>query len=133
MALPWKLSKVKSAAIRADASGASLEKLNRLFNVCFRIREEASMAAGHQIPLIVENVRGAIPWVGRSRWNYGSFHLWGDVPALMPITSGRLKLKGDNFLKPHYSSGSYKRKMASAMIAKIPAPLARHIGAIFRP
>ena len=36
--------------------------------------------------MIVENVRGAIPWVGRSRWNYGSFHLWGDVPALMPLT-----------------------------------------------
>lgn len=38
------------------------------------------------IPLIVENVRGAIPWVGQSRWHYGSFHLWGDVPALMPIS-----------------------------------------------
>lgn len=31
------------------------------------------------IPLIVENVRGAIPWVGPSKANYGSFHLWGDV------------------------------------------------------
>jgi len=31
-------------------------------------------------------VRGANEWVGRSRWNYGSFHLWGDVPALMPMT-----------------------------------------------
>ncbi len=54
------------------------------------------------IPLIVENVRGAQEWVGlsgpaegisqeerwrrgRSAWNYGSFHLWGDVPALMPV------------------------------------------------
>lgn len=41
------------------------------------------------IPLIVENVRGAIPWVGRSAWNYGSFHLWGDVPALMPFGGKR--------------------------------------------
>ncbi len=41
------------------------------------------------IPLIVENVRGAQPWVGRSAWNYGSFHLWGDVPALMPIQKCR--------------------------------------------
>ena len=41
------------------------------------------------IPLIVENVRGAQPWVGRSAWNYGSFHLWGDVPALMPINLKR--------------------------------------------
>lgn len=51
-----------------------------------RIQREAIEAAGHFIPLVVENVRGAIPWVGRSRWNHGSFHLWGDVPALMPIT-----------------------------------------------
>src|SRR6185437_193363 len=36
------------------------------------------------IPLIVENVRGAQPWVGKARWNFGSYYLWGDVPALMP-------------------------------------------------
>ncbi len=59
---------------------------NELFDACFRIQREASEAAGRHIPMIVENVRGAIPWVGRSRWNYGSFHLWGDVPALMPMT-----------------------------------------------
>jgi hypothetical protein len=35
--------------------------------------------------MVVENVRGAQKWVGRSRWHYGSFHLWGDVPALMPM------------------------------------------------
>lgn len=28
-------------------------------------------------------MRGAQPWVGRARWNFGSFYLWGDVPALM--------------------------------------------------
>ena len=61
---------------------------NRLFDACFRIQREASEAACRYIPLIVENVRGAQPWVGRSAWNYGSFHLWGDVPALMPITLG---------------------------------------------
>lgn len=38
------------------------------------------------IPLIVENVRGAQPWVGKSKYNYGSFHLWGDMPVLMPTT-----------------------------------------------
>ena len=57
---------------------------NSLFEACFRIQREACEAAGHHIPLVVENVRGAQPWVGRSRWNFGSFHLWGDVPALMP-------------------------------------------------
>lgn len=41
------------------------------------------------IPLIVENVRGANEWVSpKSRYNYGSFHLWGDVPAIMPISRG---------------------------------------------
>jgi len=34
---------------------------------------------------VVENVRGAQRWVGKARWNFGSFFLWGDVPALMPI------------------------------------------------
>jgi C-5 cytosine-specific DNA methylase len=84
MAMPWSLAKAKAAAIRADTTGAEVERLNRMFNACFRIQREASEAAGHHIPMVVENVRGAIPWVGRSRWNYGSFHLWGDVPALMP-------------------------------------------------
>jgi hypothetical protein len=71
-AMPWKRAK---ALPPPD---------NTLFNECFRIQREASEAAGHYIPLIVENVRGAQPWVGRARWNYGSFYLWGDVPALMP-------------------------------------------------
>ena len=57
-----------------------------LFNECFRIQREASEAAGHYIPLIIENVRGAQKWVGRAQWHYGSFYLWGDVPALMPTT-----------------------------------------------
>jgi hypothetical protein len=66
--------------------GREAAALNRLFNECFRIQREASFAAGRHIPLVVENVRGAQPWVGRARWNFGSFYLWGDVPALMPMT-----------------------------------------------
>lgn len=194
MAMPWKLAKAKAAAIRADTSGAELERLNRLFNACFRIQKEASIAAGRHIPMVVENVRGAIPWVGRSRWNFGSFHLWGDVPALMPVAFKASKVPGFRFdgsgksfqtasvdgLKTHghanrrdghshtrhltnpsesvhlhgvdqdtgtkiggdwfsdpsstcrrHGSKSPQRKAASAMIAKIPLPLARHIGATF--
>ena len=86
MAMPWKLAKAKAAAIRADKTGAALEKLNQLFNACFRIQREACDAADRHIPMVVENVRGAQEWVGRARWNYGSFYLWGDIPALMPIT-----------------------------------------------
>jgi hypothetical protein len=29
--------------------------------------------------MVVENVRGAQPWVGRAKANFGSFYLWGDV------------------------------------------------------
>ena len=68
---------------------------NTLFEACFRIQSEACEAAGRHIPLIVENVRGAQKWVGRARWNYGSFYLWGDVPALMPVAVGAKKFNPD--------------------------------------
>jgi hypothetical protein len=67
---------------------------NTLFEACFRIQREASEAAGHKVPLVVENVRGAQKWVGRARWNFGSFYLWGDVPALMPVTVKAVKVGG---------------------------------------
>ena len=59
MAMPFSRAKAKAAAIRADTTGAELERLNRLFNACFRIQAEASLAAGRHIPMVVENVRGA--------------------------------------------------------------------------
>lgn len=171
-AMPWKRAK---ALPPPD---------NTLFEACFRIQREACEAAGRHIPLIVENVRGAQKWVGRARWNFGSFYLWGDVPALMPyrnfgsftkmppevnesIRQGRspahwtnrgehyfgrkatdmnwsgygdgTKCGGDWFgpgvksLMRNYSSKSPARKRASAMIAKIPLPLSRHIAATFKP
>jgi hypothetical protein len=143
------------------------------------------------------NVSGAQKWVGRSRWNYGSFHFWGDVPALMPMISkgsgtkvpgldwskhgqpgyaegpgkcfrdsalkvptedeGRrtdpgkdarftsrdcgdeIKCGGDWFngespsQMRHHNSRSSKRKMASAMIAKIPFALSHWIGSTYLP
>lgn len=169
-AMPWKRAK------------ALPPPCNELFETCFRIQREACEAAGRHIPLIVENVRGAQKWVGRARWNYGSFYLWGDVPALMPITlraggrkntggswfniahnttsgkgqnpvgrkvpdghSGikqpgiqgpRANGKGDRWFQDgaaQHGSKSPARKMASAMIAKIPLPLSRYIAATFRP
>jgi hypothetical protein len=154
-AMPWKRAK---ALPPPD---------NTLFESCFRIQREACEAAGKHIPLIVENVRGAQPWVGRARWNYGSFYLWGDVPALMPLAFKAVKNGGDWFgsgddcsMQRRYSgtkqpgiggmrsngkgdawfqdgaarhgSQSAGRKMASAMIAKIPLPLSRHIAATFK-
>jgi hypothetical protein len=93
MAMPWSRAKAKAAAIRADTTGKMLTDLNRLFDACFGIQAQASLAAGRHIPLVVENVRGAQKWVGRARWNFGSFYLWGDVPALMPITALRGVMK----------------------------------------
>jgi hypothetical protein len=118
---------------------------NALFDACFRIQREACAAAGQHIPMIVENVRGAQKWVGRSRWNYGSFHLWGDVPALMPMTKAikqpgisgsRDNGRGDRWFQDgaaRHGSRSNARKAASAMIAKIPLPLAQYIGRVFYP
>ena len=86
-AMPW--SRAKKLAAEVRASKERTDKELALFRACFRIQREAIEAAGHFIPMVVENVRGAQPWVGRARWNYGSFYLWGDVPALMPITMPR--------------------------------------------
>ncbi len=70
---------------------------NSLFEACFRIKREAEEAAGRPIPLVVENVRGAQPFVGRARWHCGSFYLWGDVPALMPTVRTRAKRPGHDW------------------------------------
>lgn len=83
-AMPWKRAK---ALPPPD---------NTLFEACFRIQREANAVADHYIPLVVENVCGAQKWVGRARWHFGSFYLWGDVPALMPIVTTRVR--GEKFL-----------------------------------
>ena len=247
MAMPWRKSKAMEAWYR-ELPQRVLE-LNELFNACFRIQAQASEAAGRYIPLIVENVKGAQPWVGQAQANFGSYYLWGDigmvgkrVVALLPgrvprfedsvtakkaskvssfrfdgnggtFQSASVKLAGQNWsrfaetgeVSPHwrmeamkgpggdwfkdgrqgqdacaeaiknnggswfnvahntesgtgqnpvhegtkqggdwfgancessmsrlYGSKSAKRKMASAMIAKIPFPLARHIAKCFK-
>lgn len=91
MAMPWKRAKQIARALRGEdefpepyRGSRTVEQLNAIFDACFRLQREASEAAGRHIPMVVENVRGAIPWVGNAAANYGSFYLWGDVPALMP-------------------------------------------------
>ncbi len=166
---------------------------NTLFEACFRIQAEASAAAGRYIPLVVENVRGAQKWVGAARHHFGSFYLWGDIPALMPVAGkGAIKVpsfrfdgsgrsfqsesvqragrrtdvgkgarltsrdcgveaegikqagiggprkngKGDAWFQDgaaRHGSKSSARKRASAMIAKIPLTLSRHIAAAWKP
>ncbi len=124
-----------------------------LFEACFRIQQEAWI--DRRIPLIVENVVSAQRWVGAARWKFGSYCLWGDVPAIMPIRGlgeGR-KLSGNNSPRKWSDrriqrlcdgyradgafcmkgSSSKARKAASAQIAKIPLPLSRHIGRVYFP
>lgn len=184
-AMPWK---------RAKALGPPLLGIE-LFNAQSRIQREACEAAGHYIPMVVENVRGAQKWVGRAAYHYGSFYLWGDVPALMPRPMKATKVTGfrfdgqshgsfhsacvktvghinirdghshtrhltnqsehdgvrfsqggdawfdgkprDKMLGYHgpaaYGSKSHARKIASAMIAKIPFPLSSHLAKCFKP
>ena len=144
MAMPWTRAKAKAADYRSGKR--DVKQLTALFDACFRIQREASEAAGRRIPLVVENVKGAQPWVGRSRFRFGSFYLWGDVPALMPAvnTSGKgqnpdgRKQKGSGAIWfdtgiAALPSSSPRRKFASAMIAKIPLPLSRHIAATYLP
>ena len=102
MAMPWSKAKAKERDLLEGRDDP--KRLTALFDACFRIQREAIEAAGHFIPLVVENVRGAQKWVGRSRWNYGSFHLWGDVPALMPMTGKVQKFNPDGTAHP---SGSW--------------------------
>ena len=96
MAMPWTRAKQIAKGLRGEGEFPegytgyrTVAELNALFEAPKRIQREAIEAAGRFIPMIQENVRGAIPWVGRSAWNFGSYHLWGDVPALMPMTLGR--------------------------------------------
>jgi hypothetical protein len=112
MAMPWQRAKQIARALRGqgefprDYTGSrTIAELNALFDACFRIQREASEAAGRYIPLVVENVCGAQKWVGQARWHYGSFYLWGDVPALMPRRNGD---KGSHLTSPRENANAVK-------------------------
>jgi hypothetical protein len=75
------------------------------------------IAAELGVPIVTENVRGAQRWLGKSRANCGPFHLWDDVPALIPYFGGRKK----------ESYGSARRPER----AVVPRDLARFIGQCF--
>lgn len=70
-------------------------------------------------PLVMENVRTAQKWLGRSSANVGPFHLWGDIPPLVP----------NCIIRPKESYGSKERLRR----AEIPTDLARWIARIFKP
>lgn len=49
-----------------------------IWEACVRIAKEA------ELPLVLENVRGAERYMGRAAARFGSYYLWGDVPVLLP-------------------------------------------------
>ena len=170
MAMPW--SRAKAIEVEYRSGKRDVKNLTALFDACFRIQREACEAAGRHIPLVVENVCGAQKWVGKAKAHYGSYYLWGDVPALMPITFRGTKHDGSNAIKNNGGSWfnvahnttsgkgqnpvtggvtgqdrygrknarsaktfshSLARKAASALIAKIPFELARHVAQAWMP
>jgi hypothetical protein len=83
MAMPWSRAKQIARALRGEDTfpdgykgSRTIEELRRLFDACFRIAHEAG------VPLVVENVKGAEPWVGYAPAHYGSFYLFGDVNSV---------------------------------------------------
>jgi hypothetical protein len=80
MAMPWTRAKQIAGGLRAEVpfpegydGSRTLEELTALFDACFRIAREIGC------PIVLENVKGAQPWVGRANAHYGSYYLWGDV------------------------------------------------------
>lgn len=120
MAMPWGRAKQIARALRGEddfppgyTGSRTIPELRALFDACFRIQREASEAAGRPIPMVVENVRGAQPWVGRAAWNYGSYYLWGDVPALVPAVVDARKVPGFRF---GGSGGSFQTASVGAHV-----------------
>jgi hypothetical protein len=100
MAMPWNRGKQIAAALHGEANfpeeytgSRTVQDLRALFDCCFRIQREASIAAGNHIPMVVENVKGAQPWVGQARANFGSFFLWGDIG----MANGNIVVPGAEF------------------------------------
>lgn len=94
LAMPWSRGKSIAKALRGQGEfpegykgSRTIAQMTELFDACVRIGCEA------ECPIVIENVRGAQPWVGQAKWFFGSFGLWGDVPTLMPITMKRTVMK----------------------------------------
>ena len=138
MAMPW--SRAKKIAEDYRSGVRDLKQLTTLFDACFRIQREACEAAGRYIPMVVENVRGAQPWLGPAKARFGSMFLWGDVPALMPTGKHRKQEADPSWFYDNYEnsarrfgSKSRERKAWSAQIARIPPLLSLHIARSFKP
>lgn len=145
MAMPWSRGKQIAAALRGQSEfpegytgSRTIAELTALFDACFRIQREASEAAGRHIPMVVENVKGAQPWAGPAKANFGSFYLWGDVGMVgrsvvgvgKKLQMGQFtrtarrnaqKVEGFNFHQ-HEKNGGPGGSFQSAAVAGIKSP-----------
>lgn len=100
-----------------------------LFEAAQRIAREANC------PIVLENVRAARYFVGRSKAHIGAFHLWGDVPALLPMISGKKNFSELREQIPGKRNLAGRRLMGhreySATVAMIPLALAQHVAECF--
>jgi hypothetical protein len=131
--MPWGRKKMKEGKLGPPDKS--------IWEACVRIAKECNA------PLVLENVRGARDWMGKSEWNCGSFYLWGNVPAIMPTGIKKKKsimLNGNKKYSEasaeekkghawHFSSKSKQRREWSAKCAMIPLELSRYIGTHFHP
>jgi hypothetical protein len=85
-----------------------------IVEACKRIAAEAGVS------MILENVRGAQKWLGRSSFRLQGTHLWGRMPALMPD------------LEPPRQKQS-RSSTARLQRARVPFELAAYIGRTFLP
>lgn len=119
MAMPWSRAKAMAANYRANPELIESES-NVLYNACFRIQREASEAAGRHIPLVVENVKGAQPWVGSAKANYGSFYLWGSG---VDTVNGRIVVGKDlNIRTPQFGHPTIVVSKSTAGLPGEPDP-----------
>ena len=79
-----RMETVSDQVVKSAFAADRQSELNAMFRAAFRIAEEIGC------PIIVENVKGAQPWVGTAKAHYGSFYLWGDIETVNgQIVAGR--------------------------------------------
>jgi len=116
------------------AKGTHVYNSLTLALACKRIREESGR------PMVIENVRGSLPWLephfGPAR-RYGSFWLYGDVPALLPkawaLGAKAKKRRGSDILLRGEYKGKELMSHQPKFRARIPFLLAQHIARVYKP
>jgi hypothetical protein len=74
------------------------------------------------VPIVLENVKSAQPFIGKATAHYGPHYLWGDVPAMLPDPTMYSK-------RPKESFSSTQRHLR----ARVPFELAYYLAQCFKP